>query len=111
LYPRNKSDIAQREEDLGFVFRAMDITKMDYGITTDLVLQAEVYRSMLCEQGDTRAEERHEAFISCGLISRIQGLKVFSKFEKLKLLLIGSVLKEGATDATLSLEDFITERR
>jgi hypothetical protein len=108
LYTRNKSDIAQREEDLGFVFRAMDITKMDYSITTDLVLQAEVYRSMLCEQGDTRAEERHEAFISCGLISRIQGLKVFSKFEKLKLLLIGSVLKEGATDATLSLEDFIT---
>ena len=44
---RNKSDTFQREMDLGFVFRAMDDTEMDYNITTDLVLQVEVYRSML----------------------------------------------------------------
>ena len=88
LYTRNKSDTFQREKDLGFVFRAMDDTEMDYNITTDLVLQVEVYRSMLWEQGDTKAEERHEAFFSCSLISRIQGLKLSTKFEKLKLLLI-----------------------
>lgn len=108
LYTRNKTDIAQREEDLGFILRAMDKGKMDYSITTDLVLQSEVYRSMLCEQGDTRAEERHSSFIACGLISRVQGLRVFSKTEKLKSLLVGSVLKEGTIDATLALEDFST---
>jgi hypothetical protein len=32
----------------------------------DFVLQAEVYLSMLCEQGDTQAEDIHAAFMSCG---------------------------------------------
>jgi hypothetical protein len=101
MFTRNKTDTAQREEDLGFIFRAMDKTKMEYSVSTDLLLQAEVYRSMLCEQGDTRAENRHSAFISCGLISRSH------KIEKLKLFLVGSVLKQGSAD-TLSLEDFAT---
>jgi hypothetical protein len=79
LFTRNKTDIAQREEDLGFIFRAMDKTKMDYSVSTDLLLQVEVYRSMLCEQGDTRAEDRHGAFISCGLISRVHRLQFFTK--------------------------------
>ena len=108
LYTRNKSDIPQREKDLSFIFRAMDKSKMDYSTTTDFVLQTEVYRCMLCEQGDTQAEDRHEAFISCGLISRVQRLQVFSKFEKLKLLLTGAVLLEGSAEATLTLEDFVT---
>ena len=107
LYTRNKTDIAQREEDLGFLFRAMDKSKMDYSVSTDLVLQVEVYRSMLCEQGDTRADDRHAAFISCGLISRIHRLHFFTKNEKLKLFLVGSVLKQGSAVATLSLEDFV----
>ena len=71
---RNKTDIAQREKDLRMVFRAMDAEKMDYSITTDFVLQPEVYRDMLCEQGDSQANNRHLAFISCGLISRIKRL-------------------------------------
>jgi hypothetical protein len=108
LYTRNKTDIAQREEDLGFLFRAMDKPKMDYSVSTDLVLQVEVYRSMLCEQGDTRADDRHAAFISCGLISRIHRLQFFTKNEKLKLFLVGSVLKQGTATSTLSLEDFVT---
>jgi hypothetical protein len=38
---------------------------MDYSVTTDLVLQVEVYLSILSEQeGDTRSENRHEAFVS-----------------------------------------------
>jgi hypothetical protein len=105
LYTRNKTDIAQREENLGFILRAIDKGKMDYSNTTDLVLQSEVYRSMLCEQGDTRGKERHSSFIACGLISWVQGLKAFSKTEKLKFLV---VLKEGTIDATLTLEDFST---
>jgi hypothetical protein len=105
MVTRNKTDIAQREEDLGFIFRAMDKTKMDYSVSTDLLLQVEVYRSMLCERGDTRAEDRHSAFISCGLIGRVHRLPFFTKIEKLKLLLVGSVLLVGSAD-TLSLEDF-----
>jgi hypothetical protein len=110
MFTRNKTDIAQREEDLGFIFRAMDKTKMEYSVSTDLLLQAEVYRSMLCEQVDTRAENRHSAFISCGLISRVHRLQFFTKIEKLKLFLVGSVLKQGSAD-TLSLEDFATVER
>jgi hypothetical protein len=110
MFTRYKTDIAQREEDLGFIFRAMDKTKMDYSVSTDLLLQVEVYRSMLCEQGDTRAEDRHSAFISCGLISRVHRLPSFTKTEKLKLLLVGSVLKQGSAD-TLLLEDFVTTEK
>lgn len=35
---RNKSDLQQREKDLYFVFREMDVGKWDYSITTDWVL-------------------------------------------------------------------------
>ena len=105
---RNKSDIAQREKDLHMVFRAMDAEKMDYSITADFVLQPEVYRAMLCEQGDSQADNRHLAFISCGLINRIHRLQVFRKTEKLKLLLIGSVMLESLDDPTLTLDDFVT---
>jgi hypothetical protein len=107
LFTRNKTDLAQREEDLGFIFRAIDETKMDYSVTTDLMLQVEVYRSILCEQEDTRADDRHAAFIACGLISRVHRLAFFKKTEKLKLFLVGLVLKQGSRD-TLVVEDFAT---
>jgi hypothetical protein len=110
LFTRNKADIPQREEDLGLIFRAMCRIRMEFGVSTDLILQVELYRSMLCEQGDTRAEDRHSAFVSCGLISRIHRLQFFTKIEKLKLFLVGSVLKLGAAD-TLYLEDFVTTER
>jgi hypothetical protein len=110
MFTRSKTDIAQREEDLGFIFRAMDISKRHYSVSTDLVLQEEVHRSMLCEQGDTRAEDRHDAFISCGLISRVHTLQFFTNIEKLKLFLVGSELKQSSSDS-LSLEDFLTTER
>ena len=52
----------------------MDAEKMDYSITTDFSLQPEVYRAMLCEQRDSQADNKHLAFFSCGLISRIHRL-------------------------------------
>lgn len=69
------------------------------------MLQTEVYRCMLCEQGDMQVDDRHIAFMSCGLISRVQRLSVFSKSEK---LLSGSVLVEGSAEPTFTLEDFVT---
>jgi hypothetical protein len=80
----NKTDLAQGEKDLHMVFRAMDAEKMDYSITTDFLLQSEVNPAMLCEQGDSQADNRHLAFILCGLISRIHRPQVFRKTEKLK---------------------------
>lgn len=107
-FTRNKGDFAQREKEFYFIMRAMEIARREYGITYDLVLQAEVYRRMLCEQGDTQAEDRIEAFMSCGLISRVHRISVFSKTEKLKLILMGCVLLEGSYEPSLGLEDFVT---
>lgn len=43
-----------------------------------------------------------------GLVNRVQKLLFFTKNEKLKLLLMGSILKQGSSESTLSLEDFST---
>ena len=103
---RNKTDLHQRERDLGFVFRAMDAQKRNYSIRADVTLQADYYRSMLFEQGDTQLEDRHTAFTACGLMNRVQKLPVLGENGKLKLLLIGSVLADN-NEVTLGLEDFI----
>lgn len=93
------------------MLRAMDTERREYAITTDLALQTEVYRRMLCEQGETQAEDRIPAFMSCGLISRVYRLQFFKKTEKLKLLLMGCVLLEGSDEPTLNLEDFVTQEK
>ena len=108
---RITTEISQREKELFFLFRAMDSRKWGYSTSTDLVLQTEQYRSMICEQGDTQSGERHLAFESCGLISRVQRLRIFHDKEKLKLLLTGSVLIECTTDPTLSLQDFVIDEK
>ena len=104
---RNKTDIAQRERDLYFVFRAMDPEELEYSISTDLVLQPELYRSIVCEQGDTQSDDRHNVFMSCGLISRVQKLAFVRDKEKMKLFLTGSVLLDFTADPTLSVDDFV----
>jgi hypothetical protein len=109
-FTRNKTDVAKRELELNFIFRAMDIGRRDYCMSTDLILQTESYRGMLCEQGDTIPNDRHEAFMSCGIMSRIGSLLIFSKKEKLKALLTGSVLVDGSSDPSLTLDDFITTK-
>ena len=107
---RNKTDLHQRERDLGFVFRAMDSQKRNYSVRSDITLQADYYRSMLFEQGDTQLEDRHAAFTACGLMNRVQKLPVLGENGKLKLLLIGSVLADN-NEVTLGLEDFICGER
>jgi hypothetical protein len=88
----------------------MDDGKLDYCTTTDLVLQTESYRSMICEQGDTIPRDRHEAFMSCGIISRVGSLLIFFKKEKLRALLTSSVLVESSSEPSLTLEDFVTSK-
>ena len=62
----NKADIAVREKDLGFVFRAVDEDRWEYVMGTDFLLQAEEYRLTILQQGRLRADRRHRAFKSCG---------------------------------------------
>ena len=45
-FSRNKTDVAKRELELNFIFRAMDEKRRDYCMSTDLILQTELYRSM-----------------------------------------------------------------
>ena len=63
---------------------------------------------MINEQGDTRSGNRHESFMSCGLLIRMQKVATLHNTVKLKLLLTGAVLLHGKDTPTLTLEDFAT---
>lgn len=111
-YPtRNKTDLVQRERELYLILRMMDVAKREYVMTTDMVIQPEVYRSVICEMSDSQPEDVIPAFISCSLISRMQVLTVFRDKTKLKLLLTGTVLIETSTEPSLTLEDFVTSQK
>ena len=105
---RTKTDISQREKDLYFVFRAMDLQKREHCISPDVTLQPEEYRNMICEQYETQSGHRHEAFAACSLVGRVQRLYMFRDKTKLKLLLTGSILMEGSAEPSLTLDDFVT---
>jgi hypothetical protein len=104
---RTKGEIAQREADLNFVWRAMDVEKLEFCVTLDCALQVEEYRSLLCEQAETDKSDRHTTFISSGLTSQIQKLVFFRDRDKLKFLITGAVQVEGIGIATLTIDDFV----
>jgi hypothetical protein len=107
-YPtRNKTDLVKRERELFLMLRMMEVVKREYVMTTDMVIQAEVYRSPLCEMSVSQPEEVHPAFAACSLISRIHGLTVFRDKTKLELLLTGSVLLDSSTEPSLTVEDVV----
>jgi hypothetical protein len=84
----------------------MDVAKREYVLTTDMVIQPEVYRSTICEMSDSQPEDVIPVFTSCSLISRMRVLTVFRDKTKLKLLVTGMI--ETPTEPTLTLEDFVT---
>ena len=102
---RNKSDIAQREKDLGFVFRMVEKERWEHVMGTDFTLQVGIYKSTIFQQARIRVNKRHESFASCGYLDRIQDLDFIHRSDRLKLLLTGQIMVEGVT-ATLTLEDF-----
>ena len=57
-HTRNKADLSLRERELAFLLRAMDSRRREYSVASDVSLQTEVYRRMLCEQSDTQAQGR-----------------------------------------------------
>ena len=103
---RNKTDIAQREKELGFPFRAIDKGRWEYVMGTDFLLQVAEYRVTIMQQGILQAEHRHKAFTSCSFFDRIQGLLFLQKHSQIELLLTGQVFVEGEVP-TLTLEDFV----
>jgi hypothetical protein len=111
-YPtRNKTDLVQREREIYLILRMMDFARREYVMTTDMVIQPEVYRSTLSEMSDSQPEDVHAAFVACRLISRMQGLTVFRDKSKLKLLLTGSVLLDDVNEPSLNLNDFVSEHK
>ena len=64
---RNKSDIAKREKELGFAFRAVDRERWEFLAGTDFLLQSADYRTTFIQQGRMRAGHRDRAFLSCGV--------------------------------------------
>lgn len=104
---RNKAELFQRERDLRLTYRIMDTAKQCYSIRSDVSLQSDDYRGILFEQGDAQAVDRHPAFLSCGLVDRIENLPAFGEIGKLTLLLLGSVLTDNGAP-TLCLEDFVS---
>ena len=72
---------------------------------SDFLLQVDYYKTTVMLQTRIRANRRHEAFISCGYLDRIQDLKFIQTSERLKLLLTAHIMVEGG-QATLTLDDF-----
>lgn len=103
---RNKSDIAKREKELGFAFRAVDRERWEFLAGTDFLLQSADYRTTIIQQGRMRAEHRHRAFLSCGVLDRIQSSNITQKTSDTKLFMTGQVLVEG-DEPSLSLKDFL----
>jgi hypothetical protein len=103
---RNNSDIAQREKDLGFVFRMADQDRHEHIMGTDFTLQVETYKSTVFQQARLRDNKRHISFISCGHLDRVQDLDFIHRSDRLRLLLTGQMMVEGGA-ATLTLDDFV----
>jgi hypothetical protein len=104
-HTRNKTDLGTREEELHFLFRALDVDRREGAMGVDYVLQTEKYRALIVSEAKSRAELRNPAYTSCGLYDRVYKLRLFTDPVKLKLFLTGNVLTEEIP--TLTLVDFM----
>ena len=107
---RSKNEVVSREKNLNFVFRALNPERWYMAMGGDFSLQTEDYMIMITEQGRTRSELRHKAYLSCGILDRVRGLSIFASEKKMSFFLTGNVLVNGSS-ATLSLEDFMGVER
>ena len=96
----------QREKDLGYIFRTVDEERWGFIMGIDFLLQVNYYKNTIMAQARLRASRRHESFVSCGYLDRIQDVDFIHVSERLKLLLTGQFLVEGDS-TTLCLDDFI----
>ena len=80
-YTRNKTDLGTREEELYFLFRALDVDRREGAMGVDYVLQTEKYRALIVSEAKARTELRNPAYTSCGLYDRVYKLRLFSASE------------------------------
>ena len=102
---RNKTDLGTREEELHFLFRALDVDRREGAMGVDYSLQTEKYRALIVSEAKSRTELRNPVYTSCGLYDRVYKLRVFTDPVRLKLFLTGKVLTEEIL--TLTLVDFM----
>ena len=103
-YTRTKADLPKREEELAWSFRAMEVKKRHFFMTSDFTVQAAEYLKVLSEQSQTREKHRNPIFAECGLWDRIDDLPVIREVDKLRLLLIGNFRNGDKTG--LGLDEF-----
>jgi hypothetical protein len=102
---RDKTDIGAREKKLFLLFRMLDKERWEYAMGPDYKLQTEEYKNTVIQQGRTRGDHKHKAFLTTSFLDRIQGLHPVQKTDRLELLLTGSLFVEGGSP-TLELSDF-----
>ena len=101
---RVKKDMAEREKELGVVFRVCERKRWPYTMGTECILQVEEYARVISEQSVSRASERDVGFECCSLLDRIWNLGFSSDMPLLKKLLTGDF--GGSTADALNLQKF-----
>ena len=99
-----KTDLAEREKNLGVVFRVCDERRWQFIMETECVLQVEKYPSVINEQSTLQISERDPGFKCCGLLDRVYGLSFSVDIPLLKKLLTGDF--GGPLGDALDLQKF-----
>jgi hypothetical protein len=107
---RDKNNIGAREKKLFTCVRMLDKLHWEYAMGPDYKLQTEEYRNAILQQGRTRADHKHKAFLTTTFLDRIQGLYLVQKSDKLELLLTGALFVEGGAP-TLELMESKLQRK
>ena len=101
---RIKRDLAEREKELGVVFRVCQSERWPYIMGTECVLQVEEYARVINEQSTLRLTERDPGFQCCGLLDRVYTLNFSVDIPLLKKLLTGDF--GGPPGDALDLQKF-----
>ena len=101
---RIKKDLAEREKELGVIFRVCDSERWPYIMGTECELQVEEYARVINEQSTLRLAERDPGFTCCGLLDRVFNLNFSVDIPLLKKLLTGDF--GGPPGDALDLQKF-----
>lgn len=101
---RLKKNLAERERDLGVMFRVSARERWPHIMGTEYVLQVEEYARVINEQCTFRHSERDLGFETCGLLDRIWNLNFSEDMSLLKKLLTGDF--GGPSGDALDMQKF-----
>ena len=103
-HTRVKKDMAEREKELGVVFRVCERERWPFIMGTECLLQVDEYARVIGEQSVSRASDRDVGFECCSLLDRVWSLGFSSDMPLLKKLLTGDY--GGSTADALNLQNF-----